>query len=323
VSGLLTDVAGIAVGHHTDEDAWTGCTVIVVPDGATTSCEVRGLAPGTRETALLGPAGSVQAAHAILLTGGSAFGLAAADGVVRALEAQGRGHPTFAANVPIVPAAVIYDLPLGRADIRPGPADGAAAFQAAVEGGHAVGSVGAGTGAAVGKRDGREGWVKGGLGSASRRLDDGVTIAALAVANAFGDVLGEDGAVLAGLRRGGRFVRTTDTLADEPLVRPPVGQNTTLVCVATDARLSKTEAWQLARASHAGVARATDPAASALDGDVAFAVATGRREPTMPLALGPVAAAVTAAAIRDAVRQATSAPGCPALRDLEPTFRPA
>ncbi len=316
MSGRLTDVGGIAVGHHTDTDAWTGCTVVVLPDGAITSCEVRGLAPGTRETALLGPAGSVQGAHAILLTGGSAFGLAAADGVMHALEEQGRGHPTPVANVPIVPAAVIFDLPLGRADVRPGPADGAAAFRAATEGGHAVGSVGAGTGATVGKRDGRDGWVKGGLGAASWRLHDGITVSAIAVANAFGDVIGEDGEVLAGLRRDGSFVRTTTTLAEEPLERGPVGQNTTLVCVATDASLTKTQAWQLARAAHAGIARATDPAATALDGDVAFAVATGVLEPATPLALGPVAAAVTAAAVRAAVREATSAPGCPALRDL-------
>jgi L-aminopeptidase/D-esterase-like protein len=313
---VLTDVGGIAVGHATDVRGWTGCTVVVVPPGSTSACEVRGLAPGTRETALLGPAGSVQSADAILLTGGSAFGLAAADGVVRELERAGRGHPTPAGRVPIVAAAVIFDLMLGDAAARPGPDDGAAAFRAAAQGPHAVGSVGAGTGATVGKLEGAAGWVKGGLGAASRRLADGVTLAALAVVNAVGDVIGEDGAVLAGPRREHGFARTSELLATMPALPVRPAEATTLVCLATDARLDKTATWQLARAAHAGVARAVDPAATALDGDVAFAVATGEREAGQTLALGPVAAVVTGAAIRDAVRQATGAPGCPALRDL-------
>jgi L-aminopeptidase/D-esterase-like protein len=310
-------LSGLRVGHWTDREAWTGCTVLVLPEGNVCSGEVRGLSPGTRETDVLAPGASVEEAQAIVLCGGSAFGLAAAQGVMAELEAEGRGHPTPAGVVPIVPAAVVFDLPLGRADRRPGPEEGAAAYRAAAEGQVEEGSVGAGTGTSVGKLDGAEGWTKGGLGVAAMTVAGSVTVAALAVANAFGDVIGEDGEVLAGLRRGGRFVRSTVALAElPPEALAARREATTLVVVATDAALPKIGCYQLARAAHAGVARATDPAASSVDGDVAFAVALGTRPHTSAL-LGPAAATVTAAAIRRAVRVAQSAPGCPALADLD------
>jgi L-aminopeptidase/D-esterase-like protein len=311
-------LSGLRVGHWTDREAWTGCTVLVLPEGNVCSGEVRGLSPGTRETDVLAPGASVEEAQAIVLSGGSAFGLAAAQGVMAELEAAGRGHPTPAGVVPIVPAAVVFDLPLGRADRRPGPEEGAAAYRAAAEGPVEEGSVGAGTGTSVGKLDGAKGWTKGGLGVAAMTVAGGVTVAALAVANAFGDVIGEDGEVLAGLRRDGRFVRSTEALAELPAEALAARREaTTLVVVATDAALPKIGCYQLARAAHAGVARATDPAASSVDGDVAFAVALGTRPAHTSALLGPAAATVTAAAIRRAVRLAQSAPGCPALADLD------
>jgi L-aminopeptidase/D-esterase-like protein len=312
-------IAGLRVGHWTDREAWTGCTVLVPPDGNTCSCEVRGLSPGTRETDLLAPGASVEEVDAIVLCGGSAFGLAAAQGVMAELEAEGRGHRTAAGVVPIVPAAVVFDLPLGRADRRPGPQEGAAAYRSAAEGTVDEGSVGAGTGTSVGKLDGADGWTKGGLGTASLTVAGDVTVAALAVANAFGDVIGEDGEVLAGLRRGGRFARTSEVLATMPASALAARREaTTLVVVATDAALPKLGCYQLARAAHAGIARATDPAASAVDGDVAFALALGTRPAHTSALLGPAAATVAAAAIRRAVRAAAGAPGCPALADLDP-----
>lgn len=303
--------AGFRAGHWTDGKGFTGCTVVLPPPGGVAACEVRGGGPGTRESDLLSPAASAPRADAVLLTGGSAYGLAAADGVVRYLAARGIGLPTPAGIVPLVPAAVVYDLPLGEADARPDAAAGHAACEAAAP---AVerGTVGAGTGCTVGKLLGPEGWTKGGLGFASARIA-GATVASLAVVNPFGEVLAEDGSVLAGAWREGRYRRTIDLLSEgEP--GPPLRQSTTLVCVMTDAALSKTQAWLVARAASSGVARAVDPSATAVDGDVVYCLASGPVE-VNPFAVSAMAGHVTAAAIRDGVREATGGPGCPAASE--------
>ena len=284
---------------------------MLAPDATVASGEVRGGGPGTRETDLLSPAAGTRSVHAVLLTGGSAFGLAAADGVVSWLEARGRGYRTRLGHlVPLVPAAVIFDLPLGDPDARPGPEQGAAACDAATRT-PARGTVGAGTGAAVGKLLGPGGWTKGGVGLAGGRVGD-ATVAALAVVNAFGDVLAEDGTVLAGPRRDGGFVSTVELLRTGDIPEISAREATTLVCVMTDAALTKTDAWLLARAANTGVARAVDPAHTAVDGDAAYVLAAGKAEAD-PLALAAVVPHVVAAAIRDGVRTATSLHGCPAV----------
>jgi L-aminopeptidase/D-esterase-like protein len=305
--------AGVLVGHVTDRDGWTGCTVIVCPEGSVAACEVRGGGPGTRESDLLSPAASAPGANAVLLTGGSAYGLAAADGVVGWLAEQGIGFRTRAGIVPLVASAVVFDLALGDAAARPGPDHGYAACAAAsrdVE----RGNVGAGTGCTVGKLLGPQCWTKGGLGFAGRTLAGGGKVAAIAAVNAFGEVVDDDGSILAGLWREGAYRRTVDLLASGETPLRPWRESTTLVCVLTDAQLTKTQAWLVARAASSGVARAVDPAATAVDGDVVYCVATGAKE-LDPLAVAALGADVSARAIRDAVREATGAPACPSLRD--------
>jgi L-aminopeptidase/D-esterase-like protein len=251
--------------------------------------------------------------HAVLFTGGSAYGLGAADGVVRWLAERGIGRETPVGIVPLVPAAVVFDLPLGDASAHPGPDAAYAACEAArpeVE----RGSVGVGTGCTAGKILGPEGWTKGGVGFASERVGD-ATLCAIAAVNPFGEVVAEDGSVLAGVWRDGAYVRTVDILRSG-FVPPHLvsGENTTLVCLVTDARLTKLEAWLVARAATAGVGRAVDPSATAVDGDLVWCLSTGRADAD-PFVLGALAAHVAAAAIRDAVRQATGAPGCPAASE--------
>ncbi len=300
---------GFSVGHFTDRDAWTGCTVVLAPEGAIASCEVRGGGPGTRESDLLSPAAAITGVNAVLLTGGSAFGLAAADGVVAWLSEQGRGFHTRAATIPLVAAAVVYDLALGQPDIRP---DATAAYTAckSATADPERGSVGAGTGCTVGKILGPSNWTKGGLAFASVQLADGALVASLAVVNAFGDVLAENGAVLAGVWQDGGYVRTVDLLRTGVTHHRAWRESTTLICVMTDARLTKTEAWLVARASTAGVARAVDPAATSVDGDAVYCLTAGD-VPADPLAVAAVAADVTSQAIREAVRCASPAPDCP------------
>jgi L-aminopeptidase/D-esterase-like protein len=303
---------GVVAGHWTDREGWTGCTAVLVPDGAVAAGEVRGGGPGTRESELLYPAAAAPDVHGILFTGGSAHGLGAADGVMRWLEERGIGRETPGGLVPLVPAAVVFDLPL-VAPARPGPDDAYAACEAA---GSEVerGSVGVGTGCTAGKLLGFESWTKGGLGFASELLGN-TQVCALAAVNPFGEVLAEDGSVLAGVWRDGRYERTVDILRGgyvPPQLRS--GENTTLVCVITDAKLTKLEAWLVARAATAGTARAVDPSATAVDGDLVWCLATGATTAD-PFILGALAAHVAAAAIRDAVRSATAAPGCPAANE--------
>ena len=305
---------GFLCGHATDREAWTGCTVVLAPPGAVTSGELRGGGPGTIESDLLSPATSTPGPQAVLLTGGSAFGLAAAAGVSRWLAEHGRGHPTPVALVPLVAGAVVYDLALGDAGARPEPEDAYSACDGAtaeVE----RGSVGAGTGCTVGKLLGPAGWTKGGLGAA-RADAGGATLVAIAAVNPVGDVIRADGRVAAGAWAVGGFVPSVELLraGRHALLQPR--QNTTLVCLVTDARLTKTEAWQLARAASPGVARAVSPCATPWDGDMVFCMTSGRVDADRFL-LSALAAEVTAEAIRDAVATATGAPGCPTAAERQ------
>ena len=262
---MITRVPGIRVGHWTDLAGLTGCTVVLCPPGTVGSGEVRGGAPGTRETDLLRPGTLVQEVHAVLLTGGSAFGLAAADGVMRFLEERGIGFDVRVARVPIVPAAVLLDLGVGDPATRPGTAEGYEACTLA--GGEvAEGNVGAGTGATVAKLHGAHRAVKGGLGTTSRE-DGNLVVGVLAVVNAFGEVLDQNGDVLAG-------ARPDDEAAEEA----PGPTNTTLVVVATNAKLTKERANLLARAAHDGIFGAIKPAHTMWDGDTVFTLATGEVE---------------------------------------------
>ncbi len=300
---------GFLVGHWSDPQALTGCTVVIPPPGTRGGVWVQGGGPGTRETDTLNPLSRSDEASAILLTGGSAFGLAAADGVVRWLEEHEMGYWTPAGRVPLVPTAVIYDLANGDPKVRPGPEQGYAACEDASGGVPERGAVGVGCGATVAKVLGRERGGAGGLGYAAVRTGAGETVASVAAVNAAGDVLAEDGSVLVGPRDDdGEMVRGADALVAmerAPDFKAPEG-NTTLVCVCTDAALSKRDCGMVARAATAGIARAVDPTFTPVDGDVAFCLASGGADegrPYLSLQLGVAAATVTAAAIRDAVRQ--------------------
>lgn len=310
---MLTDVPGIRVGHWTDAEAGTGCTAIILPPGTCGGVDVRGGGPASRETDLLRPEATVPVVSAIVLSGGSAFGLDAAGGVMAWCEEQGLGVDTGIALVPIVAAACLFDLGITGNARRPGAAEGRLAAQAASGAPHAVGSVGAGTGATVGKCHGREHMCKGGLGAASVRLPNGATVAALAVVNAFGDVLDEQGRVLAGAWEDDRgFVDARRELLDGGARHARLADmsNTTLCVVATDARIDKPGCTHLARQAHAGLARAIAPYGTALDGDIAFGVATGQVDAN-PIVVGNAVAEMASAAVRDAVRSATSVRGVP------------
>jgi L-aminopeptidase/D-esterase-like protein len=314
--------AGFAVGHWTDREGATGCTVVLAPpDGAVAAADVRGGGPATRQTDPLHPLANAPVADAVLMTGGSAFGLGAADGVMRWLEERDRGFDTPGGVVPLVPAAVVYDLLTGDPRSRPGPDQGYAACEAA-DGEPPLGSVGAGTGAAVGKLFGRSRSVKSGVGMAKQHLADEARMTALAIVNAFGDVIGEDGQVLAGTRaEDGGFVRSTDLIRKRLIELPKYRRdgtvgNTTLVCLMTDASLTKTQCGIVAKMAQAGMARAVDPVHSAVDGDVVFCLASGTGEQVEPIVAGVIAAALTAEAIRDACHRAEGLAGIPALRDL-------
>jgi L-aminopeptidase/D-esterase-like protein len=307
MSELVAPPDGFAIGHWTDAEAATGCTVALAPEGSQAGVDVRGGGPGTRETDVIGPLAGTAEVTAVMLSGGSAYGLGAADGAMGWLEERGRGYVTPAGLVPIVPAAVIYDLAEGDASRRPGAAEGRAACEAATEGVPERGRVGAGSGAAVGKILGRERSTPAGVGYAAQRSATGATVVALAVVNAFGDVVGADGEILGGPRGDdGEMGSTSEAIA--AMERPPEWtgleeRNTTLVCVMTDAALDKASCTRVARMASGGVARAVDPVFSEFDGDVVFCVASGgpARDRFDSLVVGTIAATVTAAAIRDAV----------------------
>ncbi len=312
----ITDVEGIRVGHATDLEAATGCTVVLCEAGAVAGVEVRGGAPGTRETDLLHPLNRVQQVHGVLLTGGSAFGLAAADGVMQYLEERGAGYDVVVAKVPIVPAAVIFDLWLGRPDVRPTASMGYAACQAATTGPVEEGTVGAGTGATVGKLYGPIGAMKGGVGTWSIRLPEGQVVAALVVVNAVGDVLAADGSVLAGTRdpATGALVGSAALLQSGYIPPRMLGQSTVLGVVATNVALSKVECNRLARVAHHGLAMAVSPSHTTLDGDTFFALSTGQVQGAYDVVASAVPQ-VVAEAIRRAVRAARGLHGIPGLGD--------
>ena len=304
---------GFRVGHWTDARARTGCTVVIPPPGTRGGVDVRGGGTGTRELEGLSPLANAEGPTAVLLTGGSAFGLAAADGVARWLEERGLGRPTPAGVVPLVAAAVVFDLVEDASGTRPGPEAGYAACETAAAAIPERGRVGAGSGAAVGKLFGRDRATRGGLGYASMALASGETIAAIAVANAFGDVIAEDGGLLGAPHNDrGELLRSSQLIPDlpQPPLAAPADQSTTLACVCTDAKLDKRGCAIIARIAGAGIARAVDPAFTPVDGDVIFCLASGPEPPRPPglaaswalTVLGTVAATVTAAAIRDAVR---------------------
>lgn len=276
----LRDVPGLLVGHQTDAEARTGCSVVIAPGGAVAGVDVRGSAPGTRETDLLRPTALVERINAIMLCGGSAFGLAAADGAMRWLAERGHGFPTGVRPVPIVPAAVIFDLAVGSADAFPDAAAGYAACEAAARGdGPMEGAVGAGTGATVGKLLGPASASPGGVGSAGMRLSDGTVVAAVCVTNASGNVVGREGAILAGVRDGkGGYVDAGSLFLMDPGISAVPGSNTTLAVIATDAPLDRAQCRKLAELGHDALALAISPVHTMLDGDTVFALSTGTGE---------------------------------------------
>jgi L-aminopeptidase/D-esterase-like protein len=306
--GAITDVAGIEVGHFTDTRRPTGCTVVIAREGAIAGVDVRGAAPGTRETDLLAPTNLIDRVHGILLAGGSAWGLDAASGVVQWLEEQGVGLPVGPARVPIVPGAVLFDLLLGDAAIRPDAAAGYRACEMARTRAPAEGNVGAGAGAAVGKVFGIERAMKGGIGTASITVE-GVTVGALIACNALGDVVDPDtGRVIAGARtRNGKALLDTRRalLRGEPPEALLAGANTTIGVIATDAVITKAQASRLATVAHDGLARSINPVHTMSDGDTLFALGTGRADKSLgQLVLGTMAAEATALAVVRAVRAA-------------------
>jgi L-aminopeptidase/D-esterase-like protein len=303
---------GFEIGHWTAPEAPSGCTVILPPVGTRAGVDVRGGGPGTRETDVIDPLANPQEATAVLLTGGSAHGLAAADGVVRWCEERGRGYETPAGRVPLVPAAVIYDLNAPGAGDRPGPDAGYAACEAARPGVPDRGSVGAGRGAGVAKILGRDAGAPGGVGYAATSTGEGEIVAAIAVVNATGDILGADGELIAGPRgRDGEMIRSVEMIAGSVPPRPGAElpsdrESTTLVCVMTDAGLDKLACAKVARMAVAGVARAVDPVFTPFDGDVVFCLSSGDTRPDAwrLIRIGSVAASMVAEAIRDAVASA-------------------
>lgn len=313
----IVDVAGLAVGHFTDSRRPTGCTVVLVPEGATGGVDVRGAAPGTRETDLLSPLNAVEQVHAVLLSGGSAYGLDAAGGVMRWLEERGIGVPVGPARVPIVPAAILFDLWIGDPRIRPDADAGHAACAAASRQRPAEGSVGAGAGASVGKLFGIARAMKGGIGSASVTVD-GITVGAIVAVNALGDVIDPaSGQPVAGARTadGRRLQGTMASLLRGELPAPlQPGSATTIGVVATDAQLTKSQAGKIAQMAHDGLARSINPVHTLGDGDTLFALGTGAagRGANITL-LGALAAEVTARAVLRAVRAATRVAGPPDL----------
>lgn len=313
-NNTLTAIEGLRVGHAHDLDGLTGCTVILCPPGTVAGVDQRGGAPGTRETDLLRPLHLVEHVHAIVLAGGSAYGLDAASGVMRWLEERGIGFNVGVGVVPVVPAAILFDLDLGNPAARPDAAMGYAACQAASAEPVAEGCVGAGTGAQVGRLLGPAFACKSGLGTAALEIGDGLRVAALFAVNALGDVVDEDGAILAGTRQppdGERFAGALTVLPALARMNTGGASNTVIGVVATNAALSKEEANKVAQMAHDGLARAIRPAHTMLDGDTIFALATGSAGRANVSVIGAFAAEAAAQAIRRAAQMATSLGGLP------------
>lgn len=325
-NNAITDIPGIEVGQAQDDEALTGCTVILCRKGAVGGVDVRGSAPGTRETDLLNPINLVDKVHAVVLAGGSAFGLDAASGVMKYLAEQKIGYGLGATRVPIVPAAILFDLGLGKSARHPDPEMGYAAVSAAQAGPVAEGNVGAGTGATLGKIFGLAGAMKSGLGTASIEIGGGVVVGAIVAVNAFGDVLDPvTGQIIAGARPAklgpvklggsGQFADTLkvmQTLAGRTILSLATGGNTVIAVVATNAKFDKAQATKVAQMAHDGLARAVRPAHTMLDGDTIFALATGQKKADVST-VGAYAAEVLAQAIVRAVQAAKPAGGLPAI----------
>ncbi|OGO49564.1 MAG: peptidase S58 [Chloroflexi bacterium RBG_16_64_43] len=330
LSNAITDIEGVRVGHAHDDVALTGCTVILCEGGAVGGVDQRGGAPGTRETDALHPVHLVERVHGVMLAGGSAFGLDAATGAVRYLEERGVGFDVRVARVPIVPAAILFDLGLGRADVRPDAAMGYRACEAASDRRPAEGNAGAGMGATVGKIFGMGQAMKSGIGTASMEIGGGIRVGAIVAVNAFGDVVDpRNGAIVAGarskqlgpLRLGapGFFADTLEvmrTLAGRTILGFASRGNTVIGVVATNARLNKEHATKLAQMGQNGVARTIRPAHTMLDGDTMFALALGEKEADVNI-VGAFAAEVVAEAVLNAVRSAKPVAGLPAAGAAE------
>lgn len=318
MSGSITDVPGIKVGHYTDPDGVTGCTVVLCESGALAGVDIRGSAPGTRETDLLRPMNLVERVHAVLLSGGSAFGLAAADGVMSYLEERNVGLAVDAGVVPIVPAAILFDLWLGDYKVRPGPREGYQACTASSDSGVEEGSVGAGTGAAVGKALGRQQAVKGGIGSASYTLEGDVIVSALAAVNSWGSVFDPaSGELVAGPRSDdGHLLDSVDLLTMGSAKCPSFVQNTTLGVVATNAPMTKEQVNKVAQMAQDGIAMSVRPAHTMLDGDIVFAISTGKNVPSHQVTtIGSVAAMTMSQAIVRGVTLAKGIAGVPSASE--------
>ncbi|HUB80956.1 MAG TPA: P1 family peptidase [Bryobacteraceae bacterium] len=311
----LTDIPGIRVGHVSDFQAITGCTAILCPGGAVGGVDIRGSASGTEETPVLHPGHVTSVVHGILLAGGSAFGLEAASGARRYLERHGVGYDTGAAKVPIVPAAIIYDLAIGKPDVRPTAAMGEAAAAAASDDPVKEGCVGAGTGATVGKILGMRQAMKSGIGSFTVTLAGGTMVSCLVVVNAFGDVRDPaSGKIIAGARttpEGAEFANTEERMKRGAAGGFPL-RNTTLAVVATNARISKVEATKLAQQAGLGMARTIFPVNTMFDGDLVFALSLGDRQADINV-LGVAAAEAVAQSIVRAVQLSKSLGGVPGL----------
>ena len=316
----LTAIEGVKVGHHTLAQRPTGVTVVLVENGAVAGVEVRGSAPGTRETDLLNPINTIEKVHAIVLSGGSAFGLDSASGVMRCLEEMGIGYDVGVARVPIVPAAILFDLRIGDPKVRPDAHSGYLATRAASDRPVEEGNVGAGAGATVGKMLGIERAMKGGIGSFAITRSDGLKVAALVAVNSLGDVIDPRSSnLLAGARSvdGSRMIDVRDALLETPVREKGPLENTTIGIVATNAVLTKVQVNKVAQMAHNGIARAIYPAHTPHDGDTLFALATGIHPGETDLTLiGALAADAVAQAIVRAVEAAESLEGFPAARDL-------
>jgi L-aminopeptidase/D-esterase-like protein len=324
-AGCLTDVEGIKVGHYTESRRPTGCTVILTEAGAVAGVDVRGAAPGTLETDLLNPLSTVDKVHGIVLSGGSAFGLETASGVLQYLEEQGIGYETRVARVPIVPAAILFDLGLGDARIRPDKRAGYLASKAAKARACEEGNIGAGAGATVGKMFGLNRAMKSGLGTASIQVGS-LRVSALIAVNAAGDVIDpKTGSILAGARTadGKRLVDTLEQMRQGKYPDPKsTSQNTTIGVVATNATLNKSQTTKVAQMAHDGLARTINPVHTPADGDTLFALATCRLTQTPNLTLiGSLAAEVVAHAVGRAVVRAKGLPGLPSSQDLAANSR--
>ncbi|MGB2869210.1 MAG: P1 family peptidase [Bacteroidota bacterium] len=313
---MLTSVPGFKVGHVTDRENLTGCTVILCPPKTRASCEVRGSSPGSRELALLAPEKKMDEIHALLLSGGSAFGLSAADGVVKWLEEHQIGYQTPWARVPIVPAAVVFDLAAGKPSIRPDAAAGYQACANATSGPMEEGNIGAGTGATVGKWKGIEHWMKGGVGTTSASIGD-LIVGVLVVVNAVGDILDANGSILAGARTSeGKFYGASDSVRTFARGKVLETTNTTLAVAVTNAEFNKTELFRISQRMHDGFARAIVPVHSSYDGDISFALSWGAIRADIDQ-VAELAAQLTAEAIRRAVKTARTLKNIPGLAGRE------